>query len=265
MKRLCAFVYGIACYAVFFAAFLYLIGFLANVGVPKSIDTGGAGLPLAAAALINLGLLLLFGVQHSVMARPAFKRAWTRLVPRTVERSTYVLISSLLLILLFWAWQPIPQVVWSASTPFGEALGWGVFAAGFLLVLVSTFLIDHFDLFGLKQVTLNLLQRETRHPAFQVRFLYRFVRHPIYLGWILAFWGTPVMTAGHLMFAAVLTGYIFVAIRYEERDLVSFHGAQYERYREQTPMLVPRPGRAHPPVAPGAVGVAQATSSETAA
>jgi methanethiol S-methyltransferase len=253
MKRAFAFVYGIACYAIFFAAFLYLIGFLANLWVPKSIDVGGAGLPLAAAAVVNLALLLLFGVQHSVMARPGFKKIWTRIVPRSVERSTYVLISSLLLVLLYWAWQPMPQVVWAAATPFGAALGWSVFGSGLVLVLVSTFLIDHFDLFGLKQVTLNLLKRRPAHPSFQVRYLYRYVRHPIYLGWILAFWGTPVMTVGHLMFAAVLTGYIVVAIRFEERDLVSFHGDHYRRYREEVPMLVPRPGKAHASVAPGAL------------
>jgi methanethiol S-methyltransferase len=265
MKRATAFTYGIVCYAIFFAAFLYLIGFLANVAVPKSIDSGATGLPLAAAALINVVLLLLFGVQHSVMARPGFKQAWTRIVPKSVERSTYVLFSSLLLILLFWAWQPMPQVIWSASTPIGEALGWTVFASGLLLVLVSTFLIDHFELFGLKQVTLNLLAREATSPAFQVRFLYRFVRHPIYLGWILTFWGTPTMTVGHLLFAAVLTGYILVAIRYEERDLISFHGERYERYRAQTPMLVPRPGRTHPPIAPGtAAGLTPRVPTESA-
>jgi methanethiol S-methyltransferase len=251
MKRTIAFAYGILCYVVFFASFLYLIGFLANIVVPKSIDSGGWGLPAAVAAAINVGLLLLFGVQHSVMARPGFKRVWTRIVPKSVERSTYVLISSLLLILLYWAWQPIPQVIWAATSPLGEAIGWGVFISGLLLVLVSTFLIDHFDLFGLKQVTLNLLQRNAAPPSFQVRFLYRYVRHPIYLGWILTFWGTPVMTVGHLLFAAVLSGYIVIAIRYEERDLVDFHGEAYQRYRGEVPMLVPQPGRAHPSIAPG--------------
>ena len=249
MKRVLTFVYGIACYGIFFASFLYLIGFLGDFLVPKTINSGSSGFNPWMATTINLGLLTLFGVQHSVMARPAFKCWWTRVVPQTMERSTYVLISALLLILLYWGWQPIQHTLWQAQSFTGTAIGYGIFATGLGIVLFSTFLIDHFDLFGLKQVTLNLLGRIPVPPAFQVRSLYRLVRHPLYVGWILAFWGTPAMTCGHLLFASVMTLYILVAIRFEERDLVRFHGQAYERYREQVPMLIPKPGQVHPPVA----------------
>jgi methanethiol S-methyltransferase len=256
MKRHLALAYGVFCYAVFFATFLYLAGFLAGVGVPKDINSGGAGFSPVVAAMVNLGLLLLFGLQHSIMARPGFKAVWTRVVPSAMERSTYVLIASLCLILLYWAWQPITAIVWHAETPLGVALGWGVFALGLGLVLVSTFLIDHFDLFGLKQVWHNLRGRISAPPAFQVRFLYKYLRHPIYLGWMLAFWGTPTMTAGHLLFATVMSTYMLVAIRFEERDLIAIHGENYRRYRERVPMLVPDPRRIHPPVRPAEDGQA---------
>lgn len=201
----------------------------------------------AAAWMINIGLLLLFGLQHSVMARPGFKRLWCRIVPRVMERSTYVLLSSLTLILMFAAWQPITDTVWILPGQFGQYLGHGGFALGFLIVLISTFLIDHFDLFGLRQVTLHLLQRRDRPAPFQVRYLYKFVRHPLYLGWLIGFWATPVMTTGHLLFAIGMSVYIFVAVQFEERDLIDQHGESYRRYQEEVPMIVPT-GKAHPTV-----------------
>lgn len=258
MNRVIAFIYGVLCYAIFFVAFLYLIGFLGNFVVPKSIDSGpstATGLAL----LINIGLIALFGLQHSVMARPAFKEPWTRLVPKSVERSTYVLLTSLILFLLYWQWRPMTQVIWQADAAWSQAILWGVFWAGFGLVLVSTFIIDHFDLFGLRQVTLPLMRKEYTHPSFKVTFLYKIVRHPLYVGWFLAFWGTPTMTLGHLVFAAGLSAYILVAIRYEERDLVEFLGDDYARYRERVPMLIPRPGRAHETVKAGTAGTARSS------
>lgn len=249
MGRLLAFVYGIASYAVFFLSFLYLVGFLANVLVPKSIDSGEVIAPVAALG-INLGLVLLFGLQHSIMARPGFKAAWTRLVPRSVERSTYVLVSSLILILLYWLWQPMPQVVWQAEAEWLRTLLWCLYVTGLGIVLLSTFLIDHFDLFGLRQVWLNLVNREYRHPEFQVRFFYRFVRHPLYTGFLVTFWATPDMTLGHLVFAIAMTTYILVAVRYEERDLADLLGDDYEAYRDKVPMLLPSAKPEHEPVKP---------------
>jgi methanethiol S-methyltransferase len=250
MKRAIAFAYGVASYAVFFATFLYLIGFLGDFLVPKTVNSGGATFGPVLATAVNVALLALFAVQHSVMARPGFKRVWTRVVAPSVERSTYVLISSATLIVLYWGWQPLTHVLWQADSSIGIGIGYGVFAAGLGLVLLSTFLIDHFELFGLKQVTMALLRRVPVPPAFQVRGLYRFVRHPLYVGWILTFWGTPTMTCGHLLLASSLTLYMLVAIRYEERDLIAVHGRDYARYRAQVPMLVPRPGMVHPSVAP---------------
>lgn len=237
MKRLSIFVYGVVCYAVFFATFLYAIGFVGNFGVPKSIDSAREA-PLAIALLIDLGLLGLFAVQHSVMARPAFKRWWTRIVPEPAERSTYVLLSSLALIALFAFWQPVGGLVWQVGSPLGQALLYGAFAFGWGLVLVSTFLINHFDLFGLRQVWLELLGKPYRPVPFRTPVLYRYVRHPLYLGWFFAFWATPTMTITHLVFAIATSAYILIAIQLEERDLVAAH-PEYEAYRRRVPMLVP--------------------------
>lgn len=256
MGRLIAFLYGVVAYAIFFLTFLYLIGFVGNLLVPKSIDTG-AVTNTAVTFLINFGLIALFGVQHSVMARPGFKARWTRIVPASIERSTYVLLASLILILLFWQWRPMGQVVWDVQATWAQYVMWTIFFGGFGLVLLSTFVIDHFDLFGLRQVVLNLRQKAYTHKEFKVAFFYRFVRHPLYAGFIMAFWGTPRMTVGHLLFALGMTTYILIAIRYEERDLVTFHGDNYVNYRAKVPMLVPRFGHIHAavknpkPVQPG--------------
>ncbi len=240
MRRSLALAYGVASYLVFLAVFLDAIGFVGNIVVPKSIDSGPA-VPLRPAVLVDVSLLLLFAVPHSVMARPAFKRWWTRFVPPPVERSTYVLVSSLLLGLLFWQWRPIPGLVWDATIPAVRWLLVAVFWLGWSLVLVSTFLIDHFDLFGLRQVALHAAGRAYTPPAFQNAGLYRHVRHPIMLGFLLAFWATPTMTLGHLLFAVATTAYILIALRLEERDLVSVHGEEYRVYQEQAGMLLPRP------------------------
>jgi len=241
MKRIAAFIYGVVCYAIFFGTFLYAIGFVGDLIVPKSIDSAPQG-PLGQALLINALLLGLFAVQHSVMARPAFKRWWTRFVPKPVERSTYVLFSSLALIALFVHWQPIGGVIWDVQDPVGQAVLYGLFAFGWGLVLVATFLINHFDLFGLRQVWLYLRGKEYRPLNFGTPALYKIVRHPLYVGWFFAFWATPTMTVAHLFFALLTTAYILIAIRFEERDLVAEHGARYSEYRKQVPMLVPRLG-----------------------
>ena len=243
MMRLSAFVYGLGTYAVFFLTFLYAVGFVTNLVVGKSIDSGAPG-PLAGSLLADAVLLLVFAIPHSVMARPAFKREWTRIVPPAIERSTYVLIASLLLILVFRQWRPIPADAWSLEAPVLRAIlqacgwiGWGT-------VLVSTFLIDHFDLFGLRQVWLNLQGRPITPASFRTPALYRYCRHPIMLGFIVAFWATPDMSVGHLVFAVATTGYILVAVQLEERDLARLHGAQYEEYRRKTSMILPLPPRA---------------------
>jgi protein-S-isoprenylcysteine O-methyltransferase Ste14 len=245
MGRGIAFFYGIVCYAIFFLTFLYLVGFLSNLLVPRSIDVGPAAATLTALT-INFALIALFGIQHSVMARPGFKEKWTKIVPESIERSTYVLITSLILILLYWQWRPMTgQVIWEAEATWAQYLLWAVFFGGFGLVLLSTFVIDHFDLFGLRQVWLNLRQKEYTSSGFKVTFFYKFVRHPLYVGWIMAFWGTPRMTLGHLMFAVGMTAYILIAIRYEERDLVQILGDDYAEYRKKVPMLIPRFGKGH--------------------
>jgi len=236
--RITAFVYGVLCYLIFFGTFLYAVGFMGNLIVPKAIDSGRQE-PLVQALLIDAGLLLLFAIQHSVMARQWFKRAWTRFIPEPVERSTYVLFSSLLLLLLFWQWRPIGGQVWNVENAAGRIAFYSVFAVGWLTVLASTFLINHFDLFGLRQVYLYLRGRQYSPISFRTPALYRFVRHPLYLGWLLAFWSTPTMTAAHLVFAIATTAYILVAIQFEERDMMRFYGDAYRRYREQIPMIIP--------------------------
>jgi protein-S-isoprenylcysteine O-methyltransferase Ste14 len=237
MKRIVAFAYGVACYGAFFATLLYAIGFLGNFGVPKSIDSGPEGSVLAALA-IDAALLALFALQHSIMARPWFKRWWTRMVPDPVERSTYVLFSSAALFLVFWQWRPIGGVVWSFQGAAATMI-LGLYAAGLLIDLLSTFLINHFDLFGLRQVYLYLMGRRYTHLKFGTPFFYRYVRHPLYVGWLLTFWSAPVMTAAHLFFAVMTTAYIFVAIRFEESDLITMHGEKYRQYRSEVPMMIP--------------------------
>lgn len=230
--------YGVVSYAVFFATFLYLVAFLVGFGVPKTIDSGVPG-PLGSALAVNTLLLVLFGVQHSVMARPAFKAVLTRVVPKVIERSTYVLISSVTLIALMALWQPIPAVVWSVDGPAASLLV-GAYLGGVGLVLLSTFLIDHFDLFGLRQVVLCFVGRAYEEKRFVTPFLYRFLRHPLYVGWIATFWFAPTMSAGHLLFAAVMTAYIAIAIPMEERDLARALGEPYRRWRDRTPAFIPR-------------------------
>ncbi|HSR63781.1 MAG TPA: NnrU family protein [Gammaproteobacteria bacterium] len=240
MSRLFAFVYGVLCYLLFFVTLLYAIGFIGNLVVPKSIDSG-IPVSYALAIPVNLVLLAIFAIQHSVMARPAFKRWWTQYVPPSIERSTYVLLSSLALILLYWLWKPMPEVIWHVDNTAGRYVLWALFWAGWVLVLISTFLISHFDLFGLRQVYLNLKNRPYSPPPFKDPLLYRIVRHPIMLGFIIAFWATPHMSAGHLLFAIGTTAYIIIALQLEERDLVAHHGEDYEEYRKRVSMLIPIP------------------------
>lgn len=267
MGRLLILALSGASYGLFLVVFLYLLAFLANAQttglaaawpaiaslVPYSVDAGRPAGPLAAALTIDLVLIALFGLQHTVMARQGFKAWWTRIVPRAAERSVYVLLSSVVLIVVMWQWRPIAEpVIWHADAAWTAALGWGVMIAGVGILLLSTFLIDHFELFGLKQAWAALTRRAFRQPSFKTPFLYRWVRHPLYVGWLGVFWGTPHMSLGHLVFAAGMSAYILIAIRYEERDLVSFHGEAYERYREEVPMLVPVPGKRRRLSAPSA-------------
>lgn len=251
-KRIIFFTYGVISYLIFFATFLYAIGFIGNFAVPTTLDGPPVG-PLWSSLLINIGLLGLFAVQHSVMARKWFKEWWTRIVPKPVERSTYVLFSSLALVLLFWLWRPLGGVVWSVEDPTVVAVIRVLFAFGWALVLISTFLINHFDLFGLRQVWLYLIDRRYQPLPFGTPALYRIVRHPLYVGWFFAFWMTPLMTTAHLLFAAATTAYILIAIQFEERDLVREHGENYESYRRRVPMLVPLTGKRQGISASGAV------------
>ena len=238
MTRFIAFLYGLVSYVIFFASFLYAIGFVEGVLVPKTIDSG-ASTSLTEAVIVNLLLMSLFAIQHSVMARPQFKQVWTRLVPKSVERSTYVLFASLALALLCWQWRPMPSVVWNVENQNIAMALIGLSLVGWLIVLTSTFLINHFELFGLHQVANNLTGRPMPAPRFRTPLFYEFVRHPIYLGFIIAFWATPTMTLGHLLFAAVTTAYILVGIVLEERDLVDVFGDEYLRYRDRVSMLLP--------------------------
>jgi protein-S-isoprenylcysteine O-methyltransferase Ste14 len=238
MGRFIAFLYGLACYVVFFVTFLYAIGFVSGLVVPKTIDTGTV-VPLTEAFIVNILLMSVFAIQHSVMARKQFKRWWTQFVPASVERSTYVLFASLALVLLFWQWRPIPVLMWEIDNPQIAMAITGLSFAGWLIVLTSTFLINHFELFGLHQVASNLAGRSIPAPHFRTPMYYQFVRHPIYLGFIIAFWAAPTMTAGHMLFAAVTTAYIFVGIYLEERDLVDLFGDEYRRYKDRVSMLVP--------------------------
>lgn len=236
--RIAILLYGVFCYLVFFATFLYAIAFLGDFGVPKAIDSGAQG-PLGRALAMNAALLALFAVQHSVMARPWFKRAWTRIVPPAAERSTYVFFASLAMILLFWKWQPMGGLIWELDTQIGRILTYGVYAFGWALLLLATFLIDHFDLFGLRQVYLHFRGHEYTGLQFRTPLLYRYVRHPIYVGWLCIFWATPRMTVAHLVFAVATTAYILIAIQWEERDLLRAHGETYQRYRQRVPKLIP--------------------------
>ena len=240
MARALAFVYGLISYLVFFFAFLYAIGFVGNIFVPKSIDSGSEG-PFVQALLVDAVLLGIFAIQHSVMARQGFKRWWKQFIPEPIERSTYVLLASLILILLFWQWRPILSVVWNVTNPIGSLVLTVVFWAGWLLVLLSTFVINHFDLFGLRQVYLFLKGQQYTNLVFKKRLFYKFVRHPLLLGFMIAFWATPKMTLGHLVFAVATTAYMLIAIQLEERDMTEIHGDAYREYQREVSMLIPLP------------------------
>jgi protein-S-isoprenylcysteine O-methyltransferase Ste14 len=241
MHRVLFFVYGGAGHLAFLGVFAYMAGFVGNILVPKSVDSGPVG-PVGEALAVNLSLIALFGLQHSIMARPWFKAIWTRLVPQPIERSTYVWISNALVVLLMWQWRPMDAVVWDVQEPAVRAALWGLFAAGWLLVPLASLMINHFDLFGTRQVWLHLIGREYAPLPFRTPLLYARVRHPLYVGWMIAFWATPTMTVGHLLFAGVLTVYMLVAAVFEERDLVRAFGRQYADYQRRVWWIVPAPG-----------------------
>jgi protein-S-isoprenylcysteine O-methyltransferase Ste14 len=245
-QRIAIFTYGVVSYAIFFLTFLYAFAWVGGFVVPTRLDDPRTG-PLGTAIAINAALLALFAVQHSVMARKWFKDAWTRIIPQPAERSTYVLASSLAMILLFWAWRPMGGTVWMVENPVAQALLYAGFAFGWLLVLVCTFLIDHFDLFGLRQVWFYLRGKPYTLPRFVTPAPYRLVRHPLYLGWLISFWVTPTMTVAHLFFAVMTSAYILIAIQFEEHDLVREHGESYEDYRRRVPMILPFGKRAAEP------------------
>jgi len=242
MQRVGCFLYGLVCYLAFLAVFAYAIGFIGGFLTPTSLD-GEPTSPVWFALLVNAGLLTLFALQHSVMARPAFKKRWTKVVPKPIERATYVLATNIALGLVFLFWQPMGGVIWHVQHEVGRIALWGAFGLGWALVLAATLQINHFDLFGLRQVWLHLRGVEYTPVKFQEPLLYRFVRHPLYVGWFLVFWATPHMTAAHLFFAAMTTAYILVAIQLEERDLIAEHGESYKAYRRRVPMLIPRLGK----------------------
>jgi protein-S-isoprenylcysteine O-methyltransferase Ste14 len=247
MTRIASIWFGLIAYAIFLGTFLYMIGFVSGAVVPKSIDTGPA-VPTIQAVVVNLLLLSFFALQHSVMARRPFKQWWTRFIPNEIERSVYVLLASLILLLLVWQWRPIPAIIWSVEDPTAAAALTGLSLFGWLIVLFSSFQINHFELFGLQQVFANPADRAAGGARFKTPFVYRLVRHPLYLGFIIAFWSTPTMTAGHLLFAIVTTAYIFIGASLEERDLIALFGDQYRQYRERVAMVVPWPRsiKAHP-------------------
>ena len=238
LKRVVVFVYGVACYGAFFATFLYAVGFIGNLVVPKSMDSPSQT-PFLYALGIDVLLLGIFAIQHSVMARPWFKRVWTRVIPEAAERSTYVLLSSLALIVLFAYWQPLGGTVWNIENPTARLVMYQLFGLGFGVVLMATFLINHFDLFGLRQVWLFLIGRPYTQLTFRTPLFYKYVRHPLYVGWLMSFWFTPTMTGAHLVFAIMTTAYILIAIPWEEHDLIVLFGEKYAHYRESVPMLVP--------------------------
>lgn len=238
MKKTLFLLYGVVSYIIFFATFCYAVGFVSSLFVPKHIDSVPQS-PLGFAFLVNAALLSLFAIQHSVMARPAFKRWWTKFVPEPIERSTYVLLASLCLILLFWYWQPMGGVIWQVESERATTILTSLCLFGFGIVLVSTFLINHFDLFGLRQVWLYFTGKPYEQLPFRTPLFYKYVRHPLYLGFMIAFWATPVMTAAHLFFAIMTTGYMLTAIQFEENDLVKHFGARYQEYKRSAPMLIP--------------------------
>jgi len=239
MSRKLAFVYGVASYLAFLVAFLYAIGFTGNLLVPKSIDSGTVA-PIGTGLIVDALLLGVFAIQHSVMARPGFKRWWTKIVPKPVERSTYVLLASLALGLLYWQWRPLPGIVWDVESVLGQQVLWGLFALGWLVVLTATFMISHWHLFGLQQITQNLRGQPLSNPEFQTPAFYHFVRHPIMVGFLIAFWATPHMTVSHLVFSIAVTGYVLIAVQLEEHDLIQRFGERYRAYKRQVPAFIPK-------------------------
>jgi len=244
--RILAFLYGLVNYVLFLGVFLYAIAFVGDFWVPRTIDSGGPAGAFWSSLLINAGLLCLFALQHSGMARRGFKQWWTDIIPEPIERSTYVLFSNVVLILLFWQWRPLTDVLWSVGATWAQYALWGLFGLGWALVLIATFMISHAHLFGLKQVHEHMQGAERSPPEFQVTGFYQYVRHPLNLGFLIAFWATPEMTLGHLVFALATTGYIFIAMYLEERDLVARFGERYREYREHVPMIVPTPTQTGP-------------------